>query len=305
MFDTLVDHFKDFNKQIKSRIKLGAYNFYYIPVIGEDKREGWEHAANILDPIVRPVNRRHISGVPHIRSNFCFRFETDENGNNKIWIRQLSCHCNHCLTRKWADCTEARRYGAEPDNPFRWKSFTMYSVASVDGISQQSLRSRRSVVSEKRRNLAKKCRIGQWVALESSDDAEGFSFWLARVLREVEVYTGTARTENGVKFKPGGHYLTVRFLERSPVNCPSMFQYVDPHEKDLFDFCSKDDCHECVAGVMIIDAEGVVATDVQLKRLGRGSQRSSVRSTRLSGLYSLSEEDLEKLEDDSGERLND
>ena len=62
--------------------------------------------------------------------------------------------------------------------------------------------------------------------------------------------------------------------------------------------------HVCVALVMIIDAEGVVATDVQLKRLSCGSQRRSVRSSRLSGLYSLSDEDLGTLEDDSGELLN-
>ena len=85
-----------------------------------------------------------------------------------------------------------------------------------------------------------------------------------------------------------------------------IYIYLDPHEKEPFDFYSSGDCHECtcVALVMIIDAEGVVATDVQLKRSSCGSQRRSVRSSRLSGLYSLSDEDLGTLEDDSGELLN-
>ena len=52
----------------------------------------------------------------------------------------------------------------------------MQSTAAVTGAKT---RGQRQTVSEQRRKLAKGLVEGQVFALESADDAEGFSFWLA------------------------------------------------------------------------------------------------------------------------------
>ena len=65
------------------------------------------------------------------------------------------------------------------------------------------------------------------IALESADDSEGFSFWLALAEGPAFVYTGQKKFENGRSFVPGGYYITVRYYERFPPSSPSSFQLND------------------------------------------------------------------------------
>ena len=88
----------------------------------------------------------------------------------------------------------------------------------------------------------------EYVALESKDDKEGFPFWLAQVTRPAWQHTGArAVTEHGVKLKKAGWYIEVQFLERFPATSETIFREV-------------------------IDAEAVVARQVQLSSTTNGAQ---------------------------------
>ena len=51
---------------------------------------------------------------------------------------------------------------------------------------------------------------------ERADDAEGFSFWLARAEGAVYTHCGPKETKNGRTFITGGLYIPVRYYTRSP-----------------------------------------------------------------------------------------
>ncbi len=61
-----------------------------------------------------------------------------------------------------------------------------------------------------RQSRAKLVRPGEVLALESADDAEGFSFWLARAEGAVYTHRGPKETKNGRTFITGGLYIPVR-----------------------------------------------------------------------------------------------
>ena len=86
----------------------------------------------------------------------------------------------------------------------------MQSTAAVAGAKT---RGQRQTVSEQRRKLAKGLVEGQVFALESADDAEGFSFWLAVAQGASFTYSGDKKTEDGVVFTRGGQYINLRYYE--------------------------------------------------------------------------------------------
>ena len=83
----------------------------------------------------------------------------------------------------------------------------MQSTAAVAGAKT---RGQRQTVSEQRRKLAKGLVEGQVFALESADDAEGFSFWLAVAQGASFTYSGDKKTEDGTR---GGQYINLRYYE--------------------------------------------------------------------------------------------
>ncbi len=64
--------------------------------------------------------------------------------------------------------------------------------------------------------MAKSVLSGEVISLESADDPEGFTFWLARVEGPTQKYTGPAKMENGRKYVPNTWYIRVRYYNRFP-----------------------------------------------------------------------------------------
>ena len=159
---------------------------------------------------MRPTLKPQVTAIPKIRSHFCFDFVD----GNKLRVRRLSCHCDHCLAREWRKC---RTKCAGP-----WKSLTLEKKAGIGLSSASSLSSVRKKVSKKRRKLASACKVDEIVALEAKDDEEGFSFWLAKTSSPGNAWTyeGPSKTEKGVKFIQGHQYITIKLLERFPPSNP-------------------------------------------------------------------------------------
>ena len=112
--------------------------------------------------------------------------------------------------------------------------------------------------------MAKEAKLDQIIAVESADDAEGFSWWLALVTSVAFQYDGpTKTTEHGVKLNKGQWYITVMFYDRSPPTSEDQFRLNRSYE-------------------MIMDVEGVVyighITLVEA-RASRSSGRGSVTVT--------------------------
>ena len=99
--------------------------------------------------------------------------------------------------------------------------------------------------------------------MESCDDPQGFSFWLARASGPAFKYTGPVRppkTEDGRKFVPNTWYIEVSYFDRFPVDSASTFKLGDQ--------------------VQIENAEGVIARQIPtvtppLRRCARSSAHSS------------------------------
>jgi hypothetical protein len=80
-------------------------------------------------------------------------------------------------------------------------------------------------LSTLRRQAAKETKIGEIVALEAADDAEGFGFWLARVVVPAWYnYSKTAVKKDGVTIKPKGYYINVKIIDRFPVDSPTTYR---------------------------------------------------------------------------------
>ena len=93
----------------------------------------------------------------------------------------------------------------------------MQSTAAVAGAKT---RGQRQTVSEQRWKLAKGLVEGQVFALESADDAEGFSFWLAVAQGASFTYSGVKKTEDGVVF--------TRYEVASTLTCGTMNVFLPP-----------------------------------------------------------------------------
>lgn len=140
--------------------------------------------------------------------------------------------------------------------------------------SRPSLPSNRRAISQKRRDLARRCVLGERVALEACDDSEGFSFWLAQTCAPGNSwqYHGPTMTEKGVKFRQAGWYITVKLLDRFPPSNPSTFKLVTEF--------------------WTVDAEGIIARQVQLESGAHRRTRSGASPT----VYTLSKTEAERLE---------
>ena len=194
VFDALVAHYEEWTPQIQGRVKLGAFFFYYLPSYGEEKQPGWVCGPDVLASISRTNSKPQVTMIPQIRAHFCFDFVA----NNILRMRRLSCHCDSCLKREWTSCKESQR------NP--WKALTIEKKAALTLASRPALSTPRKVISLKRQGLAAACKLGEYIALEAKDDAEGFSFWLAKTCAPGKSwkYSGNTTKKNGVTFTNGG-----------------------------------------------------------------------------------------------------
>ena len=234
-FDVLVAHAEEWSRQIGSKALLDKFVYHYIPSGDETVSEH----RTVYPAIRRPPTRPTVTALPGIRSHFCFRVAE----SNALAYRELSCRCNSCLSFKWSECKN-RAVGS-------WKHVLM-SCKSHTGART---RSQRSAISSQRRKLACSARVDSVLALQSSDDSEGFVFWLALATGPAFKHKGQSEEIDGVK--RGGYYITVRIYERFPPSSHSSFKLAQ--------------------STWTVDAEGVINVRVcQARR----STRSAARGTR-------------------------
>ena len=234
VFCLLLDSFQ--KDKVGSRVAIDAFVFHYILSPSEPTLSG----ENVWSPIIRPSARPTVTSITGIRSSFCFRVA----GANVLAVRELSCRCRCCLEHRWTDCKNA--------DAGSWRRVTMTCSAAAAGTRTRS--SQRQIVSAQRRGFAQQCKIGDVIAMESANDAEGFSFWLARVQTPAFRYQGPATVQQGRKMVPNTWYITVRYYDRFPTNSASSFKLTDQ--------------------VLTENAEGVLARDFPLEaRLVRRSAR--------------------------------
>ena len=104
----------------------------------------------------------------------------------------------------------------ENEEAGEWKVVKMIKTAGSRG-NAGTLRSAKSALDAKRRVLACSAVVDQLIAVESANDAEGFSWWLCLVTQIAFQHEGkTETTENGVKLTAGHWYMKIMYYERSP-----------------------------------------------------------------------------------------
>ena len=152
---------------------------------------------NVRSAVKRPALRPTVTSVAAIRGSFwavtC-----------SLCATTLSDRCEHCLAHRWAKCTNAE---AGP-----WRYITMRLKA---GSKVAKTRSQRTVISTERVNLARAVASAEVIALESADDPEVSSFWLALAEGPAFVHTGPKKTENGWTLSGPGRVLHHRPLLRA------------------------------------------------------------------------------------------
>jgi hypothetical protein len=253
-------------KEIKSKVSIDKFVIHYINVVGEelDWGEGGQPTTfwgSIERPHVQPI----ITPITGIRDHFFFDFGHEDDGRDYVRMRQLSCHCPPCDKRRFDECTERVR-GRAPSY-LAWQKTEVVKTVGAVLSSAKKLTSARAAISKKRRALAAACKSGEIVALEAKDDEYGFTFWLAQVTDTIWQYYGTAKVDRRLavdgqtvrrcrKVKDG-HYMTVRIIDRCPVDRPTTFR-IHENEQDWE-----------------VDAEAVVAREVQLLAGHRGARRST------------------------------
>ena len=167
-------------------------------------------------------------------------------------MRELSCHCERCLRQDYHLCDNT--------DAGEWEEVKV--VETKSSHKPATLRSIKGRLDKQRRKMAKEAKLDQIIDVESADDAEGFSWWLALVTLVAFQYDGPI-TEHGVKLKKGQWYLTVMFYDRSPPTSEDQFRLNGLYE-------------------MVMDVEGVVyighITLVEA-RASRSSGRGSVTVT--------------------------
>ena len=177
VFCALVDKF--LKEKAGSSVVIRAFVFHYILSQGEPPVPD---RSNVWSAIVRPSARPAVTAISGIRSSFCFRVA----GESVLAVRELSCRCVCCLEHRWTDCSNT--------DAGDWKYVTMTKVAASVGAST---RSQRSEVSSQRRTLAQGISPAEIIAMETADDLEGFSFWLARAEGPAFQYDGPRVCEAG------------------------------------------------------------------------------------------------------------
>jgi len=183
-------------------------------------------------------------------------------------VRELSCRCICCLQYRWKDCKN--------EDAGEWRYVAMSSTPAAAGLST---RGQRAEISKQRRDMAKSVLSGEVISLESADDPEGFTFWLARAEGPAQKYTGPAKMENGRKYVPNTWYIRVRYYNRFPVTSHTTFKLSSEE--------------------LLENAEGVTARKVKctVPQPARRSARGSGRPNAPPSLISLAEDEVRRLED--------
>ena len=117
------------------------------------------------------------------------------------------------------------------------------------------------------------------IAMESADDAQGFSFWLARAKGPAYKHTGEREEKDGRTLIPNTWHIDVCYYERFPLNSPSTFKFAEKMYTE--------------------NAEGVIARNIAVQRV------QARRSARLNAGQRPLCPRVITLGDDEIERLND
>jgi hypothetical protein len=201
---------------LSSRYKLSKFIFHYVPIAGEKFQQLAPRPDRVHSPISRPKTPPITTAVDGCRSHFSFRVA----GGNKLAIRELSCRCTPCLDHDWERCENQSEVGS-------WT--ILYLESHVPSSAGTKTRNQLSLISNQRRALAMQCAVGEFVALESADDEEGFAFWIALVTKAAWIRKEKAPSisTNGNKLVSGHCYLEVQMFHRYPSTCPRTFQEYD------------------------------------------------------------------------------
>ena len=190
--------------------------YHYVPGTGKDIDDA-VNIENVLAPIKRQKVKPVVTAVPNIRSRFCFDFSDD----NKVRTRELSCHCDQCLHRKFRKCASHKG----------WKTTSMTYESGSTLASTSNTKSVEEKLSRLRRAEARQVNAGEIVALQSEDDSEGISFWFAEAVTVVPhekpcfCYQGNPKKIDGVEeFKRGNYYITLQSIDRFPADSETMFR---------------------------------------------------------------------------------
>jgi hypothetical protein len=232
IFKLLCRFAAQWQKGVRSRCTIGAWRVYFIPTT-EDPLDLKASPGTILAPISRPDPRPKVTPLAGIRSHFCFRVINE----NTMKMRRLSCHCEHCRRQEWDACTN-QEFGA----------WTTVQLLKSEGGSRAVTRfNKKQELDKKRRDLARKARVGEFIALESAND-DWNSWWLAKVTVACFKFTGKSKAvdSDGLRMQKGGYYLKVRIYSRTTVTSSCQFVLEEEEERTF-------------------DAEGVVYTDMDVK----------------------------------------
>ena len=244
VFLALVKHTEEHKRVISSSVAISDIIYHYVLSPGEPAMPDMR---NVWPAVLRPASRPNVTSVGGIRSSFVFRPCDDD----VLAVRELSDRCEHCLAGRWDQC--------ENDDTGSWRYIPMQLKAAT---AATKTRSQRTAISMERVRLARAVASDEVIALESADDSEGFSFWLALAEGPAFVYTGQKKFENGRSFVPGGYYITVRYYERFPPSSPSSFQLNDTKWTE--------------------NAEGIISRNVSFSaaEVRRGARRAAQPSER-------------------------
>ena len=238
VFAALVAHAERANHTVGSGVVLADIVYHYIRTANEPVFSDISNS-NVWPPAARPAAQPNVTSVPHIRSRFCFRVI----GQDVLAVRELSCRCKHCIAWRWSEC--------KSKDAGEWTRVTMQCIPAA---AARKTRSQRSLESAQRRKLAAALVKNEVFALESADDPEGFSFWLAAAEGPSFTHTGPKETVKGVALVRGGQYINLRYYNRFPPTSSSVFKLS--------------------LEVHCIDAEGIISrkvqfSDSQIRRSGR------------------------------------
>ena len=231
-------------RDVSSSVVISAFVYHYI-LTGDEPAIG---LPNVWSAIKRPTKatRPKVDTIPGIRSHFCFRVCS----NNTIAMRELSCRCAHCMSHQWAECNN--------QDAGLWKRLPLTKIAASAAVKTRGAKAQMSM---QRQIMAKAVERGEIIAMESTDDEEGFSFWLGVADGPAFRYTGKKQTVDGVVLKKDGWYIKVTYYWRYPANSAKMFKL------------SSDTIIENAEGVI---ARKVAVDPVQIRRSGRGRGGLSV-----------------------------
>ena len=188
-------------------MSINAFVFHIL-VSGEPGLPGRK---NVWSAITRPSVRPTVTALPGIRSFFCFRVA----GPDVLAYRELSCRCRCCIEHRWTDC--------KSEDAGAWKRVVMSNTPA--NASTRTRGARQNQRAETRHCAS--CKADEMIAMESADDAQGFSFWLARAKGPAYKHTGEREEKDGRTLIPNTWYIDVCYYERFPLNFPSTFKFAE------------------------------------------------------------------------------